>query len=195
MVVVVFIFLSFIFCTIALYIHLMNLTSYIVMMCLMILFYILRIYNDAKFKNSSREKKLRKIFNDCPMDSSFEDYLFSKYIYIIKSVSYNCLNEIKDKVTQPLYDEFVLDAEALKKLHHKNVLSDFKLLSIELTSLDKYYVEFTIRYKCIDYTLNRKDKIIRGSDEVRREYCYKIAFERDNDKKMILSYNNLIYQK
>ena len=92
MVVVVAILLAFIFCTIALYIGLMNLSSYIMMIVLMIIFYILRIYNDAKFRNSNRERKLRKIFKDWKEEENLTTYIFNKYIYIIKSQSYNCLN-------------------------------------------------------------------------------------------------------
>jgi hypothetical protein len=195
MIVVVAILLAFIFCTIALYIGLMNLPSYIMMICLMVIFYILRIYNDTKFRNSNREKKLRKIFKDWKQDENLTTYIFNKYTYIIKSQSYNCLNEIKDKVTPEIYEEISKDAEALKGIHHKNVLSGFELIDLELTALDKYYVEFIITYKCYDYTLNRKDKIIRGNDKEKREYQYKIGFDRDQNKNMILSYNEIIYQK
>ena len=195
MIVVVAILLAFIFCTIALYIGLMNLPSYIMMIGLMVIFYILRIYNDTKFRNSNREKKLRKIFKDWKQDENLTTYIFNKYTYIIKSQSYNCLNEIKDKVTPEIYEEISKDAEALKVIHHKNVLSGFELIDLELTALDKYYVEFIITYKCYDYTLNRKDKIIRGSDKEKREYQYKIGFDRDQNKNMILSYNEIIYQK
>ena len=195
MIVVVAILLAFIFCTIALYIGLMNLPSYIMMIGLMVIFYILRIYNDTKFRNSNREKKLRKLFKDWKQDENLTTYIFNKYTYIIKSQSYNCLNEIKDKVTPEIYEEISKDAEALKVIHHKNVLSGFELIDLELTALDKYYVEFIITYKCYDYTLNRKDKIIRGNDKEKREYQYKIGFDRDQNKNMILSYNEIIYQK
>ncbi len=195
MIVVVAILLAFIFCTIALYIGLMNLPSYIMMIGLMVIFYILRIYNDTKFRNSNREKKLRKIFKDWKQDENLTTYIFNKYTYIIKSQSYNCLNEIKDKVTPEIYEEISKDAEALKVIHHKNVLSGFELIDLELTALDKYYVEFIITYKCYDYTLNRKDKIIRGNDKEKREYQYKIGFDRDQNKNTILSYNEIIYQK
>lgn len=195
MIVVVAILLAFIFCTIALYIGLMNLSSYIMMICLMVIFYILRIYNDAKFRNSNRERKLRKIFKDWKQEENLTTYIFNKYTYIIKSQSYNCLNEIKDKVTPDIYEEISKDAEALKVIHHKNVLSGFELVDLELTVLDKYYVEFIITYKCYDYTLNRKDKIIRGNDKEKREYQYKIGFDRDQNKNMILSCNEIIYQK
>ncbi len=195
MIVVVAILLAFIFCTIALYIGLMNLPSYIMMIGLMVIFYILRIYNDTKFRNSNREKKLRKIFKDWKQDENLTTYIFNKYTYIIKSQSYNCLNEIKDKVTPEIYEEISKDAEALKVIHHKNVLSGFELIDLELTALDKYYVEFIITYKCYDYTLNRKDKIIRGNNKEKREYQYKIGFDRDQNKNTILSYNEIIYQK
>ena len=161
----------------------------------MVIFYILRIYNDTKFRNSNREKKLRKIFKDWKQDENLTTYIFNKYTYIIKSQSYNCLNEIKDKVTPEIYEEISKDAEALKVIHHKNVLSGFELIDLELTALDKYYVEFIITYKCYDYTLNRKDKIIRGNDKEKREYQYKIGFDRDQNKNMILSFNEIIYQK
>jgi hypothetical protein len=195
MVVVVAILLAFIFCTIALYIGLMNLSSYIMMIVLMIIFYILRIYNDAKFRNSNREKKLRKIFKDWKEEENLTTYIFNKYIYIIKSQSYNCLNEIKDKVTPEIFEIMEKDCNVLKNIHHKNILSGFELIDLELTVLDKYYVEFIITYKCFDYTINRKDKIIRGNDKEKREYSYKIGFEKDEHRNMVLSYNEIIYQK
>ena len=195
MVVVVAILLAFIFCTIALYTGLMNLSSYIMMITLMVIFYILRIYNDAKFRNSNRERKLRKIFKDWKQEENLTTYIFNKYIYIVKSASYNCLNEIKDKVTPEIFEIIEKDCNSLKIIHHKNVLSEFELINLELTTLDKYYVEFIITYECFDYTLNRKDKIIRGSEEEKREYSYKIGFERDKHNKMVLSYNEMIYQK
>lgn len=195
MVVVVAILLAFIFCTIALYIGLMNLSSYIMMIALMVIFYILRIYNDAKFRNSNREKKLRKIFKDWKEEENLTTYIFNKYIYIVKSQSYNCINEIKDKVTPKMLDLIEKDSNALKNIHHKNVLSGFELKDLKLTVLDKYYVEFIITYECFDYTLNRKDKIIRGSNKEKREYSYKIGFERDEHNNMVLSYNEMIYQK
>ena len=195
MIVVIAILLTFIFCTIALYIGLMNLPSYIMMICLMVIFYILRIYNDAKFRNSNRERKLKKIFKDWKQEENLTTYIFNKYIYIIKSQSYNCLNEIKDKVTPSLYEEMSNDANALKNLHHKNILNGFMLRDLELTVLDKSYVEFIITYECFDYTINRKDKIIRGNDTKKKEYSYKIAFEKDKNKNMVLAYNEMLYQK
>ena len=43
--------------------------------------------------------------------------------------------------------------------------------------------------------LNRKDKIIRGNDTKKKEYSYKIAFEKDKNKNMVLAYNEMLYQK
>ena len=96
-------------------------------------------------------------------------------------------DKLKELLTDELYNNYIMQLEALKTKNHKNTMKDFQLIEICLNDLkeenDKYIAEVYLNVKFYDYVENSKTgMILRGTPNRKLNNFYKLTFIRTKDE-------------
>ncbi len=96
-------------------------------------------------------------------------------------------DKLKELLTDELYNNYVMQLDALKLKNHKNTMKDFELIEICLSSLkeenDKYIAEVYLNVKFLDYIENNKTgMILRGTPNRKLNNIYKLTFIRTKEE-------------
>ena len=196
MIVLILIIILLVICTYLLFIGTLNIIPYVIVMLLMIGFLGLKSkYFDSKEieEEKRKRKQIKKVFPKCDLED-IDSYLFSQYKNILELMNNKEDEKLKQVLNAKLYNKYNSDKEYFKKEHYKNIISDFELVKINVEKTTDDSIELKIDYKCYDYVLNRKNKVIRGDKEEKREYGYHVKFVKNNNK-VVLYLNDMLYQK
>lgn len=96
-------------------------------------------------------------------------------------------DKLKELLTDELYNNYVMQLDALKLKNHKNTMKGFELIETCLSSLkeenDKYIAEIYLNVKFYDYVENSKTgMILRGTPNRKLNNIYKLTFIRTKDE-------------
>ena len=182
--------------TYLLFIGILNIVYYVVLLAVMISFLFFKIkfldYNKNE-NNKEQNKNLKKFFPKCK-SNSFSEYIFLNYKKTLELIEKQDSKELEKLLSDKLYKEYIASSKYFKEEHYKNIVSDIELVKVDIKNVTSFSFEAEIDYKCIDYTLNRKNKVIRGYKNETREYGYLVKYVKKDDK-VLLYRNELIYQK
>ena len=140
-----------------------------------------------RFNNDYEEfKRIDKSYNEEEfITNSFE--LF-KEIQLLWSKS--DLNNIKNLVSDNIYNDYVKKIDELKEQDKKNIMDNINLKSNKIVDviIDK---DITIKCKmiitCIDYIIDKNDKVVKGKKDKPINYTYELSFNKKiNDNKLVL---------
>ena len=96
-------------------------------------------------------------------------------------------DKLKELLTDELYNNYVMQLDALKLKNHKNTMKGFELIDSYICNLkeenDKYIAEVYLQVRFFDYVENSKTgMILRGSPNRKLNNCYKLTFIRTKDE-------------
>jgi len=96
-------------------------------------------------------------------------------------------DRLKELLTDELYNNYVMQLDALKIKNHKNTMKEFELIETCLSSLkeenDRYIAEVYLNVKFFDYVENVKTgMILRGTLNRKLNNIYKLTFIRTKDE-------------
>ena len=159
------------------------------------LFFILVNLGEAKKKNTKQNSFLvvpfaiEKIKQVLP---NFDKKVFKQNVFsIYQKIQVAWMNfdyeTLRKYTTDELYNLYHSQLVALQMKKQKNVMRNFSLTDFAIVGMEK--VENTValkvrmRIKCLDYIVDEKNKIIRGTDRQKMVYDYEMTFVKGMDIK------------
>ena len=140
-----------------------------------------------RFNNDYNElKRIDKSYNEEEfINNSFEVF---KDIQILWSKT--DLNKLKNLVSDDIYNDYVKKTDELKEQGRKNIMDNIILKSNKITDviIDKdITINCEMNITCIDYIVEKDDKVVKGKKEKPINYTYELSFNKKiNDKKLVL---------
>ncbi len=115
--------------------------------------------------------------------SNFRERIVNAYFMAIyEAWSRNTWSKVRHLIADRLYESSLFWIENYKRQGLFNKLDKIEIKNVELASieLDKYYDAFTVRISaaCLDYTVNRENKVVGGSDKHLRHFSEYWTFIR-----------------
>ena len=140
-----------------------------------------RFNNDyEKFKEIDKSYNEEKFIND-----SFETF---KDIQLLWSKS--DLNKIKNLVSDDIYNDYVKKIDELKKQERKNIMDNIILKTNKIVDViidDDIIINCKMNIECIDYIIDKNNKVIKGKKDKTINYTYELSFNKKiNNDKLIL---------
>jgi hypothetical protein len=140
-----------------------------------------------RFNNDCEElKRIDKSYNEEEfINNSFEMF---KDIQLLWSKS--DLNELKNLVSEDIYNDYVKKIEELKKQERKNIMDNISLKTNKIVDIiiDKdVTINCEMNITCIDYIIDKDNKVVKGKKDKPINYTYELSFnKKTNDKKLVL---------
>jgi len=152
----------------------------------------------SKMKKQRREVELKLMFK--PIEEEAANKIISNFnidefnlkayqIFYDVQVAWMDFDydRLKELLTDELYNNYVMQLDALKIKNHKNTMKEFELIETCLSSLkeenDKYIAEVYLNVKFYDYVENVKTgMILRGTLNRKLNNIYKLTFIRTKDE-------------
>ena len=146
-------------------------------------------------KNYEKLKEIDKSYNEEKfINDSFEVF---KDIQLLWSKS--DLNTIKNLVSDDIYSDYVKKIDELKKQERKNIMDNIVLKTNKIVDViidEDITVNCKMNITCIDYIIDKDNKVIKGKKDKPINYTYELSFNKKiNDDKLILIKKKLIKTK
>lgn len=93
------------------------------------------------------------------------------------------LDDVKDSLSDELYNQYVAQLNTLEVKNQRNVMSDFKYLMCAVMDIEEkdgtQILDVRLRVNCRDYIIDDKTKkVLRGNKRKLHTYTYELHFER-----------------
>lgn len=124
------------------------------------------------------EEDIQKIIPNFNLKEFLEDRLndFIKIQYAWQEFDYG---KLREKLTDSLYNQYVMQLDTLKVKNQKNIMSDFKKIDEVVTNVKeengKYIVEIGLLISFKDY-IEENGKVVRGDNNATIIQKYKLKF-------------------
>ena len=129
--------------------------------------------------DSVSEEEIKKIIPDFNKQRFLND-AYQKYIDIQKAYSNFDSDTLKKLLSEELYQKYNPKLKAIKSKKEKNILSDFVLDNIDISSVklkdDIITLTCILRVNFFDYTIDKNEKIIEGSNTKKVDAIYELTF-------------------
>ena len=95
---------------------------------------------------------------------------------------------LRKYATDTLYNLYYTQLNVLKAKKQKNIMKNFELNDFEIVGMER--IENTIALKvrmlveCMDYVVDKENKVIRGTDKQKMVYDYEMTFIKGMDTKV-----------
>lgn len=148
---------------------------------------IINIIIKKRFNNDYEKlKRIDKTYNEEKfINDSFEVF---KDIQLLWSKS--DLNKIKNLVSDDIYNDYVKKIDELKKQERKNIMDNIILKTNEIVDViidDDIIINCKMNIECIDYIIDKNNKVIKGKKDKTINYTYELSFNKKiNNDKLIL---------
>ena len=136
----------------------------------------------------NKVKKIDKEFNK--KDISKE--LFNSYKDIQLAWMDSTLTILKDLVNKEIYNDYKTKLDELNKNNQKNIMSSIELKSNKITNIkidnNIETIECEMNVICYDYIVDNEDKVVKGKNDKKYNYLYRLTFERNikNNKYILI---------
>ena len=153
---------------------------------------------NSKIRRQRKEQEIKELFkpmnqevvNQIIPNFNIEEFNFKAYqiFYDVQMAWMNFeYDKLKELLTDELYNNYVMQLDALKLKNHKNTMKEFELIEICLNNLkeenDRYIAEVYLNVKFYDYVENIKTRmILRGTPNRKLNNIYKLTFIRTKDE-------------
>lgn len=160
----------------------LQLILYIFILLIIIIPYIIISKSILKKRLKNKILKLKDFDQD-----KFNQEVFGIY----KDIQIAWMNfdykKLKELVSKEIYDKYEKQLEELKSKNQKNIMDNIEFKSNKITdiSIDKdIEIECEMKVTCIDYIIDKEDKLIKGKKDKFCNYTYKLVFikELSNNK-------------
>ena len=148
---------------------------------------IINIIIKKRFNNDYEKlKRIDKSYNEEKfINDSFEVF---KDIQLLWSKS--DLNKIKNLVSDDIYNDYVKKIDELKKQERKNIMDNIILKTNKIVDViidDDIIINCKMNIECIDYIIDKNNKVIKGKKDKTINYTYELSFNKTiNNDKLIL---------
>ena len=144
----------------------------------------------------NKVKKIDKDFNKKEMNKE----LFISYKNIQLAWMDSTLTILKDLVNKDIYSDYKTKLEELNRNNQKNIMSSIELKSNKITNIkidnNIETIECEMNVICYDYIVDNEDKVIKGKNDKKYNYLYRLTFERNiKNNKYILIEKKLLKVK
>ena len=160
---------------------------------------ILSIYLTCMFKLLRKSEPTRskieirpippKIYHEVS-DEVFEKYninkdelkqmVFDKYVDIQNGWMNFDYDNLRNLLTDELYNSYKMQLEALSLKKQKNIMADYKLLDIKIVNIKNenniINVDAYLKISMYDYVIDFEEKVVRGQKDQKVEVTYLITF-------------------
>ena len=136
----------------------------------------------------NKVKKIDKDFNKKEINKE----LFNSYKNIQLAWMDSTLTILKDLVNKDIYSDYKTKLEELNKNNQKNIMSSIELKSNKITNIkidnNIETIECEMNVICYDYIVDNEDKVIKGKNDKKYNYLYRLTFERNikNNKYVLI---------
>ena len=153
---------------------------------------------NLKAQRERREQKVKEMFKPIEQEAvnqvipnfNIEEFNFKAYqiFYDVQMAWMDFdYDKLKELLTDELYNNYVMQLDALKLKNHKNSMKGFELIETCLSSLkeenDRYIAEVYLNVRFYDYVENVKTgMILRGTPNRKLNNIYKLTFVRTKDE-------------
>lgn len=152
----------------------------------------------SKRQRAKRENQIKELFKGIDQETAnyiipnfnIEEFCFKSYqIFYNVQMAWMEFNydKLKDLLTDELYNNYIMQLDALKLKNHKNTMKGFELIQTCLCNLkeenDKYIAEICLNVKFYDYIENIKTgMILRGTTNRKLNNIYKLTFIKTKEE-------------
>ena len=127
----------------------------------------------------NKVKKIDKDFNKKAINKE----LFESYKNIQLAWMDSTLTILKDLVNKDIYNDYKTKLEELNKNNQKNIMSSIELKSNKITNIkidnNIETIECEMTIICYDYIVDGEEKVIKGKNDKKYNYLYRLTFERN----------------
>lgn len=135
-----------------------------------------------KIRISRKINKVKKIDTDFNKKEISKE-LFNSYKNIQLAWMDSTLTILKDLVSKEIYNDYKTKLEELNKNNQKNIMSSIELKSNKITNVkinnNIETIECEMTIICYDYIVDGEDKVIKGKNDKKYNYLYRLTFERN----------------
>ncbi len=132
-------------------------------------------------ENETAIKIISKELPNFNKDDFYKE-IFNNFVTIRTSYSNFKYDELKELLTEELYDRYNSLLKKMESKNKKNILKDFTLNKIVLDEFkvtnENYVFKLRLDVSYIDYLITKKGTIIDGSDTNKTTSIYKLIFNR-----------------
>jgi hypothetical protein len=152
-----------------------------------------------KIRLSLKIKKVKEIDKDFNKKEISKE-LFDSYKNIQLAWMDSTLTILKDLVSKEIYNDYKVKLEELNKNNQKNIMSSIELKSNKITNIqicdNIETIECEMNVICYDYIVDNEDKVVKGKNDKKYNYLYRLTFERNiKNNKYILIEKKLLKTK
>lgn len=144
-----------------------------------------------KIRLSIKINKVKKIDKDFNKKEISKE-LFESYKNIQLAWMDSTLTILKNLVNKEIYNDYKIKLEELNKNNQKNIMSSIELKSNKITNIKMdnniETIECEMNVICYDYIVDKEDKVIKGKNDKKYNYLYRLTFERNikNNKYILI---------
>ena len=117
---------------------------------------------------------------------SFKSMVFEKYVDIQNAWSDFDYDKLSTLLTDEIYNSYIMQLDALKIKSQKNIMSDFKYINSKIIGINEengiINVNVYLNVEMYDYVVDKKNKVVRGSDKKKIDIEYIITFVKSANK-------------
>ena len=96
-------------------------------------------------------------------------------------------DELRNLLTDELYNTYKTELEALSAKGQKNVMHDFELVANNIVGFEEsesnYTIDTALKVKFYDYVVDQENKVLRGNDKRRVVMTYYLTFIKSKTNK------------
>ena len=151
------------------------------------------------FKFSSKERKRLNgeanfdyNFDDCDLTNTGLDAdkihkeVYDIYVKVQEAWMNFTLDDVKDILSDELYNQYITQDDTLKVKNQRNVMSDFKYLICAIRKVEEkdntQIINTVLQVQCKDYIIDdNTKKVLRGNENTINTYTYELEFEKSKD--------------
>ena len=112
--------------------------------------------------------------------------IYDIYVRIQEAWMNYKLDDVKDSLSDELYNQYIAQLNTLEVKNQRNIMSDFKCLNCAIIGIDEkegtQILDVRLKVNCRDYIIDDKTKkVLRGDKRKLHTYNYELHFERSEE--------------
>ena len=111
---------------------------------------------------------------------------FDKYVEIQKAWTDFDYDILRVLLTDELYNTYMMQLDALKLKNQKNIMSDFKLITVKIYNITEenglLNISIYLRCQMYDYVIDNEEKVVRGDKNHKIDIEYEITFVKTTNE-------------
>ena len=120
--------------------------------------------------------------------------LILEYTGVNKAFFEGDYKKLKDLCSSDVYIDYKVKRDLYESVNEKNILEDVDFYDVKLTRFKKcgkeIIAELTIKYTCLEYVIDKNNRVVRGSNTEYKDIMKKVSFSKKLSSEIIFKCDN-----